>query len=86
MFFCIIIYDASGAPAGMRYRAKSYAEGVFDTYWFGKNMQGDIVAVYDNEGTKLVTYTYDAWGKQTVTYSNGGASTPAQLAVRKSNS
>ena len=25
-------------------------------------MQGDIVAVYDQAGNKLVSYVYDAWG------------------------
>ena len=40
-------------------------------------MQGDIVAVYNTAGTKLVSYVYDAWGNTTVTYHNGGASTVA---------
>ena len=63
----------------MQYRTTSYAEGVFDTYWFEKNLQGDIVAVYNDAGTLLVTYAYDAWGYLLSTkYSNGGASTAAQ--------
>ena len=41
------------------------------------NIQGDIVAVYSGTGTKLVSYTYDAWGNHTVTYHNGGESTVA---------
>ena len=40
-------------------------------------MQGDIVAVYNEAGTKLISYKYDAWGHFSVTYSNGGASTSA---------
>ena len=52
-------------------------EDVFDTYWFEKNLQGDIVAVYNQAGTKLIAYTYDAWGNASITYSNGGASTTA---------
>jgi RHS repeat-associated protein len=44
---------------------------------FEKNLQGDIVAVYNSFGLKLVTYTYDAWGNATTTYHNGGASTLA---------
>ena len=35
---------------------------MFDVYWYEKNLQGDIVAVYNHAGTKLLTYTYDAWG------------------------
>ena len=42
---------------------------------FEKNLQGDIVAVYSSSGTKLVSYTYDAWSKSTIAYYNGGAST-----------
>ena len=38
------------------------AEDVFYTFWFEKNLQGDIVAVYNSAGTKLVSYAYDAWG------------------------
>ena len=38
-----------------------------------------IVAVYNESGTKVATYTYsDAWGNHSVTYSNGGGSTGAQ--------
>ena len=73
----VYLYDAEGAPLGMQYRNTSYAANVFDTYWFEKNMQGDIVAVYNDAGTLLISYLYDAWGNVTTTYSNGGASTNA---------
>ena len=71
------LYDADGSPIGMQYRNTSYAEGVFDTYWFEKNLQGDVVAVYNQAGTKLIAYTYDAWGNSSVTYYNSGSSTTA---------
>lgn len=71
----LYIYDAAGYAVGMQYRASSYAADVWDVYWFDRNMFGDIVAVYDQEGVKLARYTYDAWGVPTVSYSNGGAST-----------
>ena len=75
----VYIYDATGAPIGMMYRTTSYAEGAFDVFWYEKNLQGDIVAVYNSSGTKLVTYDYyDAWGNYTVSYSNSGDSTGAQ--------
>ena len=73
----LYLYEADGSPIGIQYRNTSYAEGVFDTYWFEKNLQGDIVAVYNQAGTKLIAYTYDAWGNASITYSNGGASTTA---------
>ena len=46
----------------MQYRTNSMAEGTFYTYLFEKNLQGDIIAVYNTSGTKLVSYVYDAWG------------------------
>ena len=74
----IYIYDVSGAPIGMAYRDSTYVSGAFDFYLFAKNIQGDILYIYNSSGTRLVTYTYDAWGKCYVTYQNGGASTSAR--------
>ncbi len=78
---CLILYlyDGDGSPIGMRYRNSAYGADIYDTYWFEKNLQGDIVAVYDEDGTKLIAYTYDAWGNVTTTYSNGGASSTARF-------
>lgn len=46
------------------------AKDVFYTFWFEKNLQGDIVAVYNDSGVKLITYKYDAWGNFTRTINN----------------
>ena len=46
-------------------------------YYYEKNLQGDVVAVYNSSGTKLISYAYSAWGETTTTYHNGGASTTA---------
>ena len=62
----------------MAYRDSTYVSGDFDIYLFAKNIQGDILYIYDTSGTRLVTYTYDAWGNVTTSYSNGGASTAAR--------
>ena len=62
----------------MAYRDSTYVSGDFDIYLFAKNIQGDILYIYNTSGTRLVTYTYDAWGKCYVTYQNGGASTSAR--------
>ena len=32
-------------------------------YYYVKNLQGDIVALLDGQGSCVVKYTYDAWGK-----------------------
>ena len=71
----IFVYDASGQPIGMSHYENGEQRG---TYVFVKNIQGDVIGIYDDEGTCLVTYTYDAWGNVTVSYSNGGASTAAK--------
>jgi RHS repeat-associated protein len=62
----------------MRYRSSSYTANTWDIYWFEKNLQGDIVAVYDDAGTKLISYTYDAWGNFSTSYHNNGLSSPAK--------
>ena len=46
----------------MRYRTHTQSSGSWTTYWFEKNMLGDIVAVYNSSGTKILSYKYDAWG------------------------
>ena len=50
----------------MMYRATS-ANATWQTFWYEKNLQGDVVAVYDNNGVKQVSYIYDAWGNTTIT-------------------
>ena len=67
---CIYLYDADGRPVGMQYRAKGLAEGEFYTFWFEKNLQGDIITVYNDSGVKTLSYSYDAWGNATVTRHN----------------
>ena len=61
----------------MRYRKHTDAEGAWTSFWFEKNLQGDIVAVYNSAGTKILSYKYDAWGNFTgtthATDSIGGA-------------
>lgn len=75
----VYLYDVSGSPIGMMYRTESYASDAWDTFWYEKNLFGDIVAIYNESGTKVATYTYsNAWGNHSVSYSNGGGSTGAQ--------
>ena len=75
----IYLYDAEGSPVGMQYRSSTYGTGIFDLFFFEHNLKGDIVAVYDASGNKLISYIYDAYGNVTTTYSNGGASSPARF-------
>ena len=74
----VYIYDENGAPIGFMYRGADYGNGVWDIYAFEKNVQGDVVAVYNaSTGVKLISYKYNAWGECTAAYYNGGASTTA---------
>ena len=55
----IYIYDASGQPIGMSH----FQDGTLvDTYLYEKNIQGDVVAVYEYDGDLVVRYAYNAWG------------------------
>ncbi len=49
------LYDDNGLPIGFVLNET--------TYYYVKNLQGDIVAILDSNGTCMVEYTYDAWGK-----------------------
>lgn len=55
-------------PIGMQYRKTTYAANEFDTYWFEKNLQGDVVQLRSIWGALLAEYDYDAWGNCTVVY------------------
>ena len=48
-------YDAQSKPSIVIYDSTPYA------YLY--NLQGDVIALVDGTGAKVVEYTYDAWGK-----------------------
>ena len=60
----IYLYDAEGSVIGFKYKDETgyYTGGAFYTYYYEKNLQGDIVGIIDENGNKFVEYTYDAWG------------------------
>ena len=37
-----------------------------NTYYFQRNLQGDVVAIYNKNGTLKAKYLYDAWGNCTI--------------------
>ena len=75
----VYVYDAEGSPIGMQYLDSSTSSSAWQTFWYEKNLQGDIVTVYSNDGTPLINYFYDAWGNHITRYQNSGASTKATL-------
>ena len=75
----VFMYDASGSPIGFMYRYSSYAVNEWIIYWYEKNLQGDIVAIYDSEGTLCISYIYDAWGNCRASYESGYITSVARL-------
>ena len=66
------IYDTNESVIGI---TRSSVAGT-DTYYFLKNLQGDIIAITDASGTVIARYKYDAWGKVlSVTDANGNSIT-----------
>ena len=67
----VYLYDASGSPIGMMYRTTSYSPNQWNIFYFEKNLQGDVIALYNSSGTRVAYYTYeDAWGNHVVGYTN----------------
>ena len=69
------IYDENGSIYGF----------VVDNtakYYYTKNLQGDVIGILDSTGTTIVEYSYDAWGKATVSYPNNENLTEAQKQAR----
>ncbi len=61
--FMIYLYDETDSPIGILYRESSYEENTFDEYYFTKNLQGDIIGIYNESGNLVAEYFYDAWGE-----------------------
>jgi RHS repeat-associated protein len=50
-------YDENGSIIGFQYLGNNY--------YYEKNIHGDIIEIYNNNGEKIVEYNYDSWGNQT---------------------
>ncbi|MEG1813989.1 MAG: RHS repeat-associated core domain-containing protein, partial [Clostridia bacterium] len=53
-------YDKDSRPQMVEY---TDANGAKTLYYYAHNLQGDILAILDSNGAKVVEYKYDAWGK-----------------------
>ena len=67
----LVLYNSDKEPIG-------FTVGE-DTYYYLKNIQGDVLCVTDAEGTPIINYTYDAWGAMTV--SPASQNVPSQTVV-----
>ena len=57
----VYLYDES-AMVGMEYTSGSTTK----LYYFQRNLQGDVTAIYDTSGNLIAKYLYDAWGNCTI--------------------
>ena len=56
-------YDENDAPQSISVNGT--------VYYYGKNLQGDIVKIYDSNGNAVAEYSYDAWGNiLSITYTS----------------
>ena len=60
LYTLLFMYDENGSPFAMS--VKDASSGTVKTYYYEKNLQGDIVGIMNEAGYKVVSYTYDAWG------------------------
>ena len=72
---------------GMQY--PSYASNYWENYYFAKNLQGDVIALYRSDynsstgayyATLIATYAYDPWGNPTGIYNPNGTSIAQNIA------
>ena len=59
-------YDTDGTPLTLIYNGEAY--------YYAVNLQGDVVAILDGSGAKIVSYTYDAWGNIIASTDTSGVS------------
>lgn len=70
------LYNDFDEPVGF---VATREDGSVDTFYYLKNAQGDITHIVSAAGKKMVTFTYDVFGKRTVTYQANGSTTPGQI-------
>ena len=74
----VYLYDESGI-IGMVYTSES---GTTTTYYFQRNLLGDVIGIYDTSGEKVGGYAYDAWGNCTITLNTNGIATRNPIRYR----
>ena len=57
--YLIFLYDEAGTPYGLIHKNGSTEI----TYYYEYNLQGDIIGIISDAGTRVVTYQYSAWGE-----------------------
>ena len=60
----VYLYDESGM-IGVMYGSSM---DNLQPYYYRRNPQGDVIAIYDANGNRKVEYAYDAWGNCSIVY------------------
>lgn len=55
------LYDEAGIIGAIQ-----TFNSVTETFYFDRNIKGDVIALYNSSGTKVASYSYDSWGNCTV--------------------
>ena len=63
----VFLYDERGM-VGFIYTTN----GASNTYYYDRNILGDVIGIYDTNGTKVGGYAYDSWGNCTITLNTNG--------------
>ena len=75
------LYDESNSPIGFGIYYPTASSTYWQYYYFGKNIQGDVIALYRSDynssnqsyyPTLVATYSYDPWGAPTGIYDANG--------------
>ncbi|MBR2908983.1 MAG: RHS repeat-associated core domain-containing protein, partial [Clostridia bacterium] len=51
-------------------------------YYYIKNLQGDVISIFNANGNEVATYTYDAWGRTLATTDTSGVNISAINPIR----
>ena len=76
-YHTLYLYDEAGSIIGLQENG--------ETYYFVKNLQGDVIGILDSKGEAVGYYFYDVWGNIAKVYSNSNwdeVSDPEHIALR----
>ena len=74
----VYLYDENSI-IGLVHTSES---GTTNTYYFQRNLLGDVIGIYNTSGTKVGGYAYDAWGNCTITLNTNGIATRNPIRYR----
>ena len=74
-YMMVFLYDDVGSPIGFLYRTSEYARNEYDAYFYEKNFFGDVTAIYNESGSCVARYAYNAWGEHEIWQNTNGIAT-----------